>query len=141
MPTKPRLKPAMGCEWYMVTAEVWVEAGMRSYHSGYLCIGCLEHRLGRQLTPENFGIKGAPSDKGDDWLSTDSRRLADRMGKLDRWLEVQARLAASRWDLACADYYDPSLELTNRKALVYHTPKPPQRHHKIDAEARRLTGF
>jgi len=38
-------------EWYMVKQEVWEAAGMRS---GYLCIGCIESRLGRQLRADDF---------------------------------------------------------------------------------------
>lgn len=42
-----------GCaEYYMVTKEVWNAAGMG--HVGYLCIGCLEGRLGRQLCAADF---------------------------------------------------------------------------------------
>ncbi len=58
-------------EWYMVTDQVWEQAGMSdtrrwlSDHPGtptgptggpghYLCIGCLEDRLGRRLTPADF---------------------------------------------------------------------------------------
>lgn len=40
-------------EWYVVSDTVWQEAGMKPA-GGYLCIGCLEARLGRQLTPEDF---------------------------------------------------------------------------------------
>jgi hypothetical protein len=38
-------------EYYMVHDRIWREAGMRR---GYLCIGCLERRLGRELTPGDF---------------------------------------------------------------------------------------
>ena len=38
-------------EWYMVKPDVWADAGMTT---GFLCIGCLETRLGRQLTREDF---------------------------------------------------------------------------------------
>lgn len=38
------------CEVYMVRDEVWAEAHGR----GYLCIGCLENRLGRELVPDDF---------------------------------------------------------------------------------------
>lgn len=47
-------------EWYMVEDEVWVAAGMpmdpevRHSGEGHLCIGCLERRLGRQLTAADF---------------------------------------------------------------------------------------
>ena len=36
-------------EYYMVTSDVWPLEG-----NGMLCIGCLEQRIGRQLTPADF---------------------------------------------------------------------------------------
>ena len=43
-----KLRP--GCkaraEFCMVHDHVWSAAGMK-YHSGYLCVGCIEQRLGR----------------------------------------------------------------------------------------------
>lgn len=53
-------------EFYMVTDQVWHAAGMpsgktgngppgsRFLNSDFLCIGCLESRLGRMLTPNDF---------------------------------------------------------------------------------------
>jgi hypothetical protein len=48
-------------EYYMVRDRVWAEAGMRTgivYHYGgggdYLCIGCLEQRIGRKLHFADF---------------------------------------------------------------------------------------
>lgn len=38
-------------EYYMVTNDLWKQAGMGK---GMLCIGCLEVRIGRELTPEDF---------------------------------------------------------------------------------------
>lgn len=38
-------------EYYMVTDSIWNQYGARS---GMLCIGCLEKRMGRQLTPNDF---------------------------------------------------------------------------------------
>jgi hypothetical protein len=40
-------------EWYMVQDSVWRAAGMGP-EGGCLCIGCLEERLGRMLTPDDF---------------------------------------------------------------------------------------
>jgi hypothetical protein len=37
----------------MVKDEIWAQAGMENY-GGYLCIGCLEQRLGRQLCTDDF---------------------------------------------------------------------------------------
>ena len=39
-------------EWYMVHDRVWQAAGMG--RDGFLCIGCLEARLGRRLWREDF---------------------------------------------------------------------------------------
>ena len=38
-------------EYYMVKDHVWNQAGGGK---GMLCVDCLEKRLGRQLTPEDF---------------------------------------------------------------------------------------
>jgi hypothetical protein len=40
-------------EAYTVRPAVWKAAGMDSF-DGCLCIGCLEKRLGRTLTPKDF---------------------------------------------------------------------------------------
>jgi hypothetical protein len=52
-------------EWYMVKEEVWELAWIgrrKSWHRvpgmQVLCVGCLEARLGRKLTPADF--TGAP---------------------------------------------------------------------------------
>ena len=44
--------PLLG-EYYMVHDNVWKAAGMEP-EGGCLCIGCLEERLGRMLTPDDF---------------------------------------------------------------------------------------
>jgi hypothetical protein len=64
MDTTPRAEARrlrVGWEWYMVHDDVWAAAGMPKNDpenepgdSGYLCIGCLERRLGRRLTPQDF---------------------------------------------------------------------------------------
>lgn len=78
-------------EWYMVTDQVWEQAGMtdtrqwisehpeaRTGPTGgpghYLCIGCLESRLGRRLTAADF--PGLPINLTDWHRKT--VRLADR---------------------------------------------------------------
>ena len=48
-------------EWYMVLPEVWEQAGLK-YKDGYLCIGCLEERIGYVLCPEDF--EDYPVNKG-----------------------------------------------------------------------------
>ena len=41
------------CEVYAVRASVWKAAGLEPM-CGCVCIGCLEKRLGRKLTPKDF---------------------------------------------------------------------------------------
>jgi hypothetical protein len=44
-----------GWEWYMVRAEVWeAAASSQGEQPRFLCIGCLEGRIGRQLTRADF---------------------------------------------------------------------------------------
>ena len=40
-------------EYYMVTNSCWKRARMATL-GGLLCVGCLEKRLGKKLTPRNF---------------------------------------------------------------------------------------
>lgn len=56
-PSKRGHRNAGRHEWYMVHDDVWVSAGMErpsESGGGFLCIGCLEERLGRTLTPADF---------------------------------------------------------------------------------------
>jgi hypothetical protein len=70
-------------EHYMVHPEVWRAAGMqpptiKQYNEtdgDFLCIGCLEARLGRTLTPDYF--IAAPINNPDDSWKTP--RLRDRL--------------------------------------------------------------
>lgn len=57
--------PSGTSEWYMVNDDVWASAGIRE---GYLCIGCIETRLGRQLVRGDFKFPDAHDgeDGGDD---------------------------------------------------------------------------
>jgi hypothetical protein len=57
-------------EYYMVHNAIWAEAKMGE---GYLCIECLEQRLGRTLTARDFmhAPINAPS-------RSDTKRLASR---------------------------------------------------------------
>lgn len=41
-------------EYYMVTDEVWAMATEDTYPDIMLCIGCLENRIGDQLTASDF---------------------------------------------------------------------------------------
>jgi hypothetical protein len=73
-------KHGVPSEYYMVDDRVWLDAGME--HHGFLCIGCLETRLGRRLHCADF--TDAPINSLDArweryawWWRT--RRLADRL--------------------------------------------------------------
>src|SRR5262245_59749408 len=49
------------CTWgevYMVHDHLWEAAGMAP-DGGFLCIGCLETRLGRRLAPADFRGRGS----------------------------------------------------------------------------------
>jgi hypothetical protein len=59
-------------EHYMVLDAVWKKAGMRA---GFLCIGCLEKRLGRMLTARDF-TSAVINDPEDPWHT---KRLASRL--------------------------------------------------------------
>ena len=59
-------------EYYMVTDGVWELANPQ--RRGMLCIGCLENRLGRQLTASDF--TAAPINNG---VFPQSERLAARL--------------------------------------------------------------
>jgi hypothetical protein len=67
-------------EWYMVHDHVWAaarmpaEAGLKSY----LCVGCIEMRLGRQLMPADF----TATDVNDPAQNRMTPRLLDRLGLL-----------------------------------------------------------
>ena len=59
-------------EWYMVHDSVWCAAGMprqdpTQYGVAILCIGCLEGRLGRRLTRDDF--TAASVNRPDRWKS------------------------------------------------------------------------
>ena len=58
---EPTFREGQQSEWYMVHDRIWKESGaptrlvMTVPGAGhYLCIGCLETRIGRQLTPDDF---------------------------------------------------------------------------------------
>jgi hypothetical protein len=77
-----RRRDARRSEWYMVHDHVWLAAGMpqhdpTKYGDEILCIGCLEVRLGRRLTPHDFTESG--------------------INQLDRWHSerLNARLAGA----------------------------------------------
>ena len=68
-------------EWYMVHDRIWQEAGAptrpvmdRRTPGFYLCIGCLETRIGRHLTPADF-----PDYPVNDPSPLNTDRLNDRL--------------------------------------------------------------
>lgn len=61
------------CEYYMVTNPVWHQAVPDG--KGFLCIACLEERLGRELTPEDFPDVAV----NDATMNKHSRLLSQRM--------------------------------------------------------------
>jgi hypothetical protein len=73
-------------EYYMVSNRCWKRSGMKE---GFLCIGCLEHRLGEKLKAINF--KDCPLN----WRNIifpdgASSRLISRMlsgGKRSKWIK------------------------------------------------------
>ena len=73
MPCDPDGWPVEGWERYMVNDDVW-EAANGGF--GWLCIGCLETRLGRQLQPEDFNRSLPLNDPSE----VDSPRICDRRG-------------------------------------------------------------
>lgn len=64
-------------EDYTVTADVWLTA--HPMDDGSLCIGCLEERLGRQLTTNDF-VKAGINYPQEGFTSA---RMIDRVGKWD----------------------------------------------------------
>jgi hypothetical protein len=72
----------LGCGWDGVARDVYSRPGCGGEFcneercSGELCVSCLEHRLGRRLTAEDF-----PMDIPLNWFGeAKSRRLQQRMG-------------------------------------------------------------
>lgn len=60
-------------EWYMVKNEIWA-AATAERPANFLCVGCLERRIGRKLTPDDF--KDVPGN----YTWPRSSRLDSRMG-------------------------------------------------------------
>lgn len=62
-------------EFYMVEDEVWHAAVSADSFISFLCIGCLELRLGRRLRPDDFTDVPINDPRGS------SRRLRDRLAR------------------------------------------------------------
>jgi hypothetical protein len=70
-------------ETFTVHDHVWNETGMEPW-GGVLCVGCLEQRIGRRLTPDDFPDRALNNLPGTD-------RLLERQGRrraLGDWEEV-----------------------------------------------------
>jgi hypothetical protein len=63
-------------EYYTLFDDVWLAANPDYY--GMLCIGCLEKRLGRELTPDDFTDCPLNSEKT---RETSAVRLKARLGR------------------------------------------------------------
>lgn len=91
-PAKTPRKPCLDCgwntwqplgqsEWYMVHNVIWQQSGVPTRKvmvpgepGFYLCIGCLEIRLGRQLNGADFTDAPVNMTRGDN-----TERLNDRL--------------------------------------------------------------
>lgn len=92
-------------EWYMLRDPVWQQA-TRSAPAHHLCVGCLEERLGRRLTSEDFN-PAAPAnltrEEGIDALIGAlpeglRERLRSDPAHLARWTEDVTLLARAMSD-------------------------------------------
>ena len=89
--TLPADPGAGGAEYYIVDSRLWADAGLAP-DGGYLCIGCLEGRVGRRLCPADFTARVAINSLDPEWQRRGyawayrTRRLTDRMtGQLTLW--------------------------------------------------------
>lgn len=80
-------RDALGWEYYMVHNVLWDAAGGAD---GFLCIGCLELRLGRMLTPDDFA--NLPINGSSPW---DTARLANRKRPRSRHGPQRGRFCTS----------------------------------------------
>jgi hypothetical protein len=70
-------------ETYIVHDHIWKAAGMGDW-DGCLCIGCLEKRIGRRLTPNDF------ADHVFNTHSPGTPRLLERQGRCDSLGDYEA---------------------------------------------------
>jgi hypothetical protein len=64
-------------EYYMLRNEVWLSANPKS--KGMLCIGCVEERIGRRLTPEDFSAAPINHESEGFFFTPKSARLLSRL--------------------------------------------------------------
>lgn len=78
-------------EYYMVLNHIWAAAGIRR---GFLCIGCLETRLGRELVAGDF--KDVPINRDTHWNTPGYQHVPHRRSpRLQDRLDRQMVLVAS----------------------------------------------
>jgi hypothetical protein len=82
------------CEVYTVKNTVWKAAGMGGF-DGCLCIGCLEKRIGRLLTPRDF-----PRDDPFNSLPGTDRLLSRREMPLNRQQRRAQAAMERKWGAA-----------------------------------------
>lgn len=78
-------------EHYMVLPKVWKAAGLAP-DDGYMCIGCLEHRIGRRLSPTDF--TDAPINDLNAWNTP--KLMARIIGLSDAELKTVRAILASK---------------------------------------------
>jgi hypothetical protein len=80
------------CEFYLVKNSVWKAAGMPPDGvlecNGSLCVGCIEKRLGRRLTPKDFKF----GNNGYNIYEFSTPRLRSRMTGISEEEESLARV-------------------------------------------------
>lgn len=77
-------------EFYMVHNDLWESSGIP--RRDLLCIGCLEARIGRRLTPGDF--PDCPVNRDFDWVGRMSERLQDRLGGREFMIQSARRFMA-----------------------------------------------
>jgi hypothetical protein len=86
---------ARAWEWYMVHDHVWKSAGMPvgigPEDTGFLCLGCLEIRLGRRLTACDFTEWPVNSS-----CASNTLRMEDRVAGLET-LEIGEAADLVEW--------------------------------------------
>jgi hypothetical protein len=64
-----------GADYHSIKNELWRQIVPRSQGHGMLCHGCIQRRLGRALTPEDFYQRSEAVDSDDPLRGPDFRRL------------------------------------------------------------------
>jgi hypothetical protein len=96
----------------MVRDAVWQAARMTD---GYLCIGCLEKRLGREPTPDDF--TAAPVNFASKW---DTARLATRRRRTMDSADIEMMVVDVLTDHLAPGYREAALEWLATRLAAYH---------------------